>query len=1021
MSTSSVSTFSSFNVQGLVPKTKPSCVPFINDVLHDKNQIFISLTETWLCNHYEAEFHIPGYKAFHADRNLSKRSSKGRSSGGVVSYIRNDIAASMNELLAFSNGVVEALCLYSKVENLVLINVYRQPDNQAHRSTSKEFAEALNRISDCLREISSPIPDIIITGDFNLPHVNWEIVNTTTGVPSVEKQCFLKLKLFMEEYFLSQVVLHPTHYQGNVLDLVLTNNNKLVYDYQCVNTLQSVSHHKIIEVQTSFCFGNNLPPVTNNSVTQEDSKSFDRLNFHDENINWSLVCEELQRINWALEFQDLNIDEIADRLINISLECAVKYVPLKKSYSKKTHCIPRERRLLMARRRRINKRLLHITSPSNKSALNIELIEIEKKLQKSYQFSREASEAKAVKNIKKNSKFFYAFAKKFSKVKSNIGPLKDGDNIVFDNSKMANMLAEQFSSVYSSPKGTIPSAESLFSGSNLTPSLSDIPFDTNDMIEALESLNSFSGSGPLRFPSVFLKKCKHQFAVPLCMLWKRSLSEGYIPMSFKQTDILPLYKKGSVGCPENYRPIANSSHLIKVFEKIVRKYIVKYLDDNNMFNPNQHGFRSNRSCLSQLLAHYDEILHQMEEGLGIDVVYLDFSKAFDKVDFHILLNKLKHLGIDGKLGRWLYAFLIKRTQTVVVNGARSFQILVKSGVPQGSVLGPLLFLILMSDIDSNVQSSMVSSFADDTRACKGVSSKEDVALFQSDLSKIYEWADKNNMVFNSVKFELIRYNTPACIKESVYKDCSNKVITAKNCITDLGVIMCNSGKFSDHVQKVHTSMKNMSGWVLRTFKTRYKDVMLTNWKVLILPLHDYCSQLWSPHKPGEIQSLELLQWFFLKKIKSGVALSDYWEALNFYKLYSLQRRRERYQIIYVWKIIEGIVPNPVIYSNVSSGNFVNSYMSTRLGRKCTVPAIPTRASSTVKNIRFSSFHVHGCRLFNILPAHVRNFTDSTVDKFKYKLDNFLSTVPDLPHLPGLKKFCPASSNSLIDIMQTESN
>ena len=1020
---SKISTFSSFNVQGLVPKTKVSTVPYIRDILYDKNQCFISLTETWLHNHKTAEFDIPGYKCFHADRNMTNRSKKGRCSGGVAAYVRNDIAASMSELLVFSNGMVEAQCMYSNVENLCIINIYRQPDNQIHHSTSKEFADALDEISGVLRQISSPIPNIIFTGDFNLPNVNWQTASTLPGVPSVEKHCFLKLKLFIEENFLTQIVLQPTHIHGNTLDLVFTNNDRLVFDYQCIETLQSVSHHKIVEIQTAYQYGSHSLATSRNNITAGGDGNcigncigFDQLNFHDESINWSLLCEELQTIDWDCEFKDLNLDEIAVKLNQLSLNCAIKYVPLKKS-SQKGNRIPRERRLLMARRRRINKRLLRLTSPSNKASLRAELVEIEKKLQKSYQSTRDASEAQAVKNIKKNSKFFYAFANKFSKVKSSIGPLKRGDEIVTDNSEMADMLAHQFASVYSVPKENLPSANILFTDLNSMSGLSDIPCESNDMIEALGSLKEFSGSGPDRFPAVYLKKCKSQFAVPLCILWKKSLAEGYIPKCFKHTDILPLFKKGSVGCSENYRPIANSSHIIKVFEKIVRKYIVSYLDANNMFNPNQHGFRCNRSCLSQLLAHYDEILHQMEKGLGIDVVYLDFSKAFDKVDFHVLLKKLKRFGIDGKLGKWLYSFLVDRTQTVVVNGVKSFKILVKSGVPQGSVLGPLLFLSLMTDIDAKVKFSSVSSFADDTRVCKGVSSITDVDHFQTDLFHIYNWAEDNNMVFNNRKFELLRYNTPKSIDGSFYLDCNDEVISSKNTITDLGVLMSDNGKFTEQVLKVQNSMKNMSCWVLRTFKTRFRDVMITSWKSLVLPLHDYCSQLWSPHRPGEIQSLELLQWFFLKKIRSDVIISDYWEALDYYGIYSLQRRRERYQIIYVWKILEAIVPNPVIHSELSSRNFINCSISPRLGRRCIIPSIRSTSSTLVKNLRFNSFHIHGCRLFNVLPAEIRNFSNSSVEQFKYELDKFLSTVPDLPHLPGLRKFCPANSNSLIDMLR----
>ena len=160
------------------------------------------------------------------------------------------------------------------------------------------------------------------------------------------------------------------------------------------------------------------------------------------------------------------------------------------------------------------------------------------------------------------------------------------------------------------------------------------------------------------------------------------------------------------------------------------------MDKHNLFNPSQHGFRCGRSCLSQLIAHYELILQLMEEGYDVDVIYLDFAKAFDKVDFDIILKKLRSLGIRHKLGRWIHTFITGRTQTVLVNGARSNPASVKSGVPQGSVLGPLLFLILIGDIDKDVASAFLSSFADDTRMGHGVNTYEDAELFQNDLKSV---------------------------------------------------------------------------------------------------------------------------------------------------------------------------------------------------------------------------------------------------------------------------------------------
>ena len=252
------------------------------------------------------------------------------------------------------------------------------------------------------------------------------------------------------------------------------------------------------------------------------------------------------------------------------------------------------------------------------------------------------------------------------------------------------------------------------------------------------------------------------------------------------------------------------------------------MDDNKLFNPSQHGFRSGHSCLSQLLNHYDKMLQLLEQGLNVDVIYLDFSKAFDKLDFNIVLTKLKNIGINGKLGKWIYSFLTGRYQTVLVNGSKSNETRVLSGVPQGSVLGPLLFLILIGDIDKAISHSFLSSFADDTRIAKGIDSIEDAQNLQDDLETLYHWSSDNNMQFNDVKFELLRYGRNIHLKnETTYYSNTGTEIQEKQIVKDLGVIMSNTANFSENINNITTKTSQLSSWILRTFKARNLEMMLT--------------------------------------------------------------------------------------------------------------------------------------------------------------------------------------------------
>jgi len=671
-----------------------------------------------------------------------------------------------------------------------------------------------------------------------------------------------------------------------------------------------------------------------------------------------------------------------------------------------------ERRNLMCKRRALEVKLANTSSETRIRNIEGKLTNIEMLLQQSYQATQQQGEARALQSIKTNSKYFFAYAKKFSKIKTKIGPLLNENNqYTASSQEMANILKTQYDSVFSSPLTSSVYSEDA---KHAIEHLIDVEFTATDFQKAIDELSINSSSGPDGVPAILLKKCKTELSGPLATLWRDLLDFGITPAILKLGHIIPIHKGDHRGLAQNYRPIALTSHLIKLFEKVLRNKIVQYLEENNLLNNSQHGFRQRRSCLSQLLAHYDKIISLMEQGLNVDTVYLDFSKAFDKVDHLIVIEKLSLLGIGGKILKWIKSFLLNRSQCVIANGFSSEPSHVRSGVPQGSVIGPLLFLILIGDIDAELHNSFLSSFADDTRASKGVANLRDISLLQTDLDGIYQWAQDNNMTFNSKKLELLRYGNNSTLKaESSYISPDGSLIPEKAHVKDLGVMMSNTGTFSEHINTVCQKARDMCSWILRTFKSRSPEVMKTLWKSLVLPILDYCSQLWCPIRAGQIQQLEEIQQSFTRKIKLDER-PDYWERLTLLKMYSLQRRRERYRIIYVWKILEQQVPN--ISCEGNSGIQKLRMDNTRNGRTCQLPTQINSASAKTRHLREGSFTHHGSKLFNALPKDLRNLTNCSLPIFKSRLDKYLQQIDDKPLVRGYTAGRQAVSNSLTAVI-----
>ena len=944
----------------------------IDEEVNNSDEIipFLAMTETHTDDTiYDAEINIKNYDIIRSDRIERKQ-------GGVALYVHHTII--VDEIDKFSDKYTEAIMIHVKQAKLVIIVVYRAPN-----TPKQSFFDCLKKLQAFTEKHNSS--DIIALGDYNFRFVDWDTEKINKiGIPVEEQEQAQSFIKFTHQLLLTQMVKENTR-ENSIIDLILTTDPDMILNIN-VET-NNDSDHDIVKCK--FLHKDLHIKKETTTQTLQDKHPLDTLNFY--RADWTAIKSDLEEIQWETEISEhQSVEEMYSNLETHIINVCSKHTPVRTRNQGKSK-MPRARLALIRKKKRLNAKINFRKYVSdNKSTKLIEKLErkkqeVEENLKHSIQVQNAKNELDAIEKMKSNPKMFFSYIKKFRKSESRIGPLNDKDGVTHsDAKKKANLLQQQYTKAFSDPNKASTEHITAVNDRTYEP-LEDIEFTPEDVIKAIEAIPTAAAPGPDKLPALILKECKEQLAFPIHKIWRKSLDTGIIPDILKSQSIVPIFKKGNKTDPANYRPVSLTSHLIKLFERILRKDLVKFIEENNILTKQQHGFRQCRNCLTQLLYHIDNILNIIGSDANADVVYLDFSKAFDKVDHKILLCKMSKAGIQGKIYTWIESFLKDRKQLIVLDGQISESELVKSGVPQGTVLGPILFLIFIDDITEAIQHATISIFADDSKLTQKITNPEDHKKLQKDIEAAIMWSLLNNMVLNTDKFQLLHHGKNNELK-SDYKLDETNTLTHSATAKDLGITVSEDLSWMKHIINITNEGKKLTSWILRCFTTR-SPVILHLFKTFVISKLEYASPLWMPNMKKDIEKIESLQRTLTSKL-DGLSEMNYHQRLAHLKLYSLQRRRERFAIITMWKIANNLHPNQLN---------LEFYKTHRFGIKCRIKT--SKATRVhIRTLYHNSFVSRGPALYNIIPKEVKEKT--TISTFKHALDSYLQAIPDLPPISG---------------------
>lgn len=926
------------------------------------------VAETWLNHNFcDREYFDSRYEVFRCDRN---KSSSGYERGGGV------LIAARRELC--SHNLMDMRAPAPAEE--VWISIPLRAGTVSHSNTTPQYLHIIltyiahghnheslltsfyNRVNEFIN--TKPNDIFLVVGDFNVSNAHWYLVESLN---TLDIQTNNDVLSSLTADFMNMSLLSQYNCQYNInnrlLDLVFCSENCLVTS--CKHPIVPEDpHHKSLELDLNLNYTTPMKVAPATRKRQFYKADFDSLKASLRSVKWEQILTAMRDV----ESMTSNFYEIINNLIckyvpSCNLNDTQHYPPW---YTKPLIKLSREKCKYHKKWKRYDNSSDYRTFSMLRKRLKI----LEQKTYKNYiSFSEN--------KITENPKYFWSFVK--SKNSNSVIPermIYKGESITNGN-EVCEAFNNYFNSVFISPQDTITKDPPLNS-SETTVEMSSININYDSVFKELKHVNIHKGAGSDEIHPIFISICAKELALPILLIFRASIESGIFPAIWKRSLITPIPKNTMRDHITEYRPISKLCVFGKILEKIVTSQMS--FAYRNYISEQQHGFFKKRSVDTNMMTFAEHLSQALDDNSQVDVVYTDFSRAFDKINHDLLIKKLTRAGVHGNLLRWIKSYITNRSQAVCVKGYCSRFLPVPSGVPQGSHIAPLLFTLYVNDIGYCLKHCNHLLYADDSKLFKVIKSSNDCIQLQEDLESLHKYCESNQLFLNINKCNIITYTRKTRIIDYEYKLKDKSVKRVKN-IRDLGIIMDSKLSFNFHIDHILSSAFRKLGFILRISKPFNKiSVLKILYFAFVRSILDFGSVVWNPYFQVQINRIERLQKTFVKSLnyRRNIKNVSYETSLKEYNLLSLQNRRKMFDLVSLYKILNNEIDSSELLGRIRFISRVRLPMRSSRKRPLFVPPPFTKLYTR------NSFIYRSTNMYNETFSNIDLF-DTTLSKYKKKL------------------------------------